>query len=469
MDNKKNSDHENSLALQLIEAQALLQKHAEARQGKGICVILAGTSFSGISFAAQKLRQTINPKGLMIHANPVQPSQVNALFWQPYVAAIPQQGQISILLSHWYQDILVAAINDSQFTTSKIKQHLANIDAFEQDLKQNDVEVIKFWFDLPYDKLKQLDTEANTGWREIQQQYGLNWLKKPEYDQLQQIRQLFTQDWIIIDEGKEKKRSKSFLTQMLHHLHQINQAQHNPSASHWESQPIAPQLHVHHTDFTYNEDEYDVLFERLNRHVVDLIRKDARKIILVFEGMDASGKGGIIERIVQYSDPIEYEIQSIAAPDATALAHPYLWRFWSKVNHKKLTIFDRSWYGRVLVERVEGFASPVAWQRAYAEINRFENNLVDANHIVIKFWLSISQHEQRKRFEARAFTPEKQFKITEEDWRNRAKWADYLVAASDMLAYTNTLTAPWHVIATDHKKEARIQVLKQIIQQIESS
>ena len=208
---------------------------------------------------------------------------------------------------------------------------------------------------------------------------------------------------------------------------------------------------------------------KLTKKVADALRYDERKVIVAFEGMDAAGKGGAIKRIVKKLDPREYEIHSIAAPERYELRRPYLWRFWNKLNDGgKITIFDRTWYGRVLVERIEGFASVVEWQRAYNEINRFEENLVDSQTVIVKIWLAISKDEQEVRFKDREQTPHKRFKITEEDWRNRDKWDDYLKAAADMFERTNTDYAPWYVIATDDKNTARIEVLKAILKQLKA-
>ena len=217
------------------------------------------------------------------------------------------------------------------------------------------------------------------------------------------------------------------------------------------------------------KDDYKEELNKLTKKVADALRYDERKVIAAFDGMDAAGTGGAIERIVKKLDPREYEIHSIAAPERYELRRPYLWRFWNKLNDGgKITIFDRTWYGRVLVERIEGFASVVEWQRAYNEINRFEENLVDSQTVIVKIWLAISKDEQEVRFKDREQTPHKRFKITEEDWRNRDKWDDYLKAAADMFERTNTDYAPWYVIATDDKNTARIEVLKAILKQLKA-
>ena len=202
--------------------------------------------------------------------------------------------------------------------------------------------------------------------------------------------------------------------------------------------------------------------------------RGGRHVVFAFEGMDAAGKGGAIKRLVAPLDPREYQIYNIGAPMQYELQHPYLWRFWTRLPNEqierisRIAIFDRTWYGRVLVERIEGFAANNEWQRAYAEINRFEADLAAAGIIVLKYWLAIDKEEQLQRFEERNQTPHKQFKLTDEDWRNRDKWEDYVQAAADMLARTDTVAAPWCVVATNNKREARLQVLNHAITQLES-
>ncbi len=206
--------------------------------------------------------------------------------------------------------------------------------------------------------------------------------------------------------------------------------------------------------------------ETLNHHV-----------IFAFEGMDAAGKGGAIKRLVAPLDPREYQVYNIAAPTENELQHPYLWRFWTRLPQfepclkqerlSRVAIFDRTWYGRVLVERIEGFASEAAWQRAYDEINRMEEDLADNGTVILKYWLAIDKKEQLERFEDRKETPHKHFKLTDDDWRNRDKWQDYVQAAADMLARTNTKHAPWHVVATNDKRTARLAVLDHAIKQLE--
>ena len=190
----------------------------------------------------------------------------------------------------------------------------------------------------------------------------------------------------------------------------------------------------------------------------------------VFEGADAAGKGGAIRRVSGALDARWYTIIPVAAPTDEERVHPYLWRFWRNLPaHGGITIFDRSWYGRVLVERVEGFCSVADWTRAYDEINQFEEQLVRAGVIVVKFWLQISKDEQLKRFRAREHTAFKRFKITREDWRNRRKWGDYERAVCDMVDRTSTELAPWTLVEANDKRYARVKILKTIVNRIEDA
>ena len=191
-----------------------------------------------------------------------------------------------------------------------------------------------------------------------------------------------------------------------------------------------------------------------------------RPMILVYEGWDAGGKGGNIKRVTEKLDPRGYEVYPIAAPQGEDKTHQYLWRFWRRLRppeEKQILIFDRSWYGRVMVERLEGFCTEEEWKRAYREINEFERQLVDFGTILIKYWIHISKDEQLARFEGRKDTPYKAWKLTDEDWRNRDKWDEYEQAVNDMLLKTSTLTAPWTIVEGNCKWWARIKTLKTLV------
>jgi polyphosphate kinase 2 (PPK2 family) len=218
------------------------------------------------------------------------------------------------------------------------------------------------------------------------------------------------------------------------------------------------------------KDEY---VEQLIRHQVALgqlgyqVYVQKRPVIMVFEGWDAAGKGGNIKRITEKLDPRGYVVHSIAAPAGEDKTHHYLWRFWRRLPETgEIAIFDRSWYGRILVERVEGFATEVEWQRAYREINQFERQLVDFGTIIFKFWVQISAEEQLQRFESRANTPYNSWKLTAEDWRNRNKWDQYEAAVDEMLLKTSTVSAPWTIVEGNNKWWARIKTLSTVVDKL---
>lgn len=216
--------------------------------------------------------------------------------------------------------------------------------------------------------------------------------------------------------------------------------------------------------------EYDKHLDRLQNELHLLgyqVYAQKRPVVIVFEGWDAAGKGGAIKRITERLDPRGYVVWPIAAPQGDDKTRHYLYRFWRRLPEAgQIAIFDRSWYGRVLVERVEGFCPEAAWKRAYGEINQFERQITDFGGVVFKFWMQISKEEQLRRFKEREHTNYKAWKLTDEDWRNRGKWEDYEAATEDMLLKTSTNRAPWTVVEANDKLYARIKVLKTVVEKL---
>ena len=223
-------------------------------------------------------------------------------------------------------------------------------------------------------------------------------------------------------------------------------------------------------DLRLAKPEYTAQLDRLQNELHLLgyqVYVQKRPVIMVFEGWDAAGKGGAIKRLTAQLDPRGYVVWPIAAPQGDDKARHYLYRFWRRIPERgQIAIFDRSWYGRVLVERIEGFCAEAEWQRAYAEINQIERQLVDFGAIIFKFWMHISQDEQLKRFQERERMHYKSWKLTEEDWRNRGKWEDYERAAEDMLRKTSTHAAPWTVVEANDERYARIKVLRTVVDKL---
>jgi polyphosphate kinase 2 (PPK2 family) len=281
----------------------------------------------------------------------------------------------------------------------------------------------------------------------------------------------------VIDGSDPAYRSLTAGRYLLKNL-QRGAAETPPPPPHAAPQPPAPldgRSLLDSFDYTRSMEPkaYKDRLERLQGRLNGLLRSTAmqkRCIVLVFEGMDAAGKGSTIRRITQAMDARHYRVVPVAAPNDSERSQPYLWRFWRYLPHWQHTvIFDRSWYGRVLVERVEQFACEADWTRGYDEINAFEEQMTEAGAIVVKFWLAITPEEQLKRFEARQTTPHKAHKITDEDWRNREKWPQYARAVDDMIDRTSTDIAPWHIVASNDKNWSRIEVLQLLCERLEKS
>lgn len=325
-------------------------------------------------------------------------------------------------------------------------------------------------------RLEDLLQEKNTKWRVGQDDL---WQNK-NYDKCLQVYDRYLEDtnqstapWYLID-SKSKKWAELQMLEIL--IKGIDTALMNSS----HAVPILqnpfrlknmPKLAEISLDKTLTETEYREQLKACQNRLRELHNELYRKkipVIIAYEGWDAAGKGGNIKRIAAALDPRGYEVHPIASPEPHEKARHYLWRFWNRLpKDGHIAIFDRTWYGRVMVERLEGFCSENDWQRAYNEINEFEKELSDWGAVVIKFWVQIDKDTQLERFTLRQNTPEKQWKITDEDWRNREKWDLYEDAVNEMLQKTSTSFAPWFVLESNDKKYARIKALKTVISEIE--
>lgn len=461
-----------SLNLALLKAQLELRANSQTtnqpQPGKSLLILVGGIELAGKGEAVMQLREWMDPRYLKVKASLSKPLASNQPFWQNDVDAIPACGQIAVLFGNWYGDLLYSGLHESRFNTRQFQQTVRQMREFEQDLAANGVIVIKCWFDISWNCLQQRLNTLDSSTQQWQQLHGLNWRDQQQYRKIQRLRKQFTDDWFIINGENSQQRDLEFGHLVLDAL---NTALPVPqTANHWQQASI-PAMLLKPAQHKLEKQQYNVELAQLQQQAAQLLRQYMlhSSVLIVFEGMDAAGKGGAIKRVVAPLDPREYEIHSIAAPDSFEKRHPYLWRFWTRLPRPGgMTIFDRSWYGRVLVERVENFASDAEWQRAYDEINHFEQQLSDSGILVIKFWLGISEKEQLKRFQAREVNPHKQYKITAEDWRNRKKWPQYLEAAADMFSRTHTGQAPWHIIASNDKKTARIAVLRHLVSQLEA-
>ncbi|HSW82358.1 MAG TPA: polyphosphate:AMP phosphotransferase [Usitatibacter sp.] len=400
-------------------------------------------------------------------------------FWQ----ALPPKGHIGILFGSWYTDPILERVQGKDHR-ARFERRLERIRHFERMLVSEGTLLIKLWFHLSKKaqkkRLKELASHKETAWRVTKE----DWKHFESYDKFVDVsedalRATSTGEaaWDIIEGSDHEYRSLT-AARLLEDALSARLKGERPVLSP-PAPPPAPPIDGRTllASFDYKRklerDAYEKKLDKLQAKLAMLTRSRKmreRSLVLVFEGMDAAGKGSTIRRITPAMDARFYRLIPIAAPTEEERAQPYLWRFWRHVpGHGRAVIFDRSWYGRVLVDRVEGFASEFDWMRAYGEINEFEAQLAESGAIVAKFWLSITSAEQLRRFKTRKDTPYKRFKITAEDWRNRKRWPDYARAVNDMVERTSTEPAPWDIIASDDKAFARIETLERLCERIEAA
>ncbi|NNM51456.1 MAG: polyphosphate:AMP phosphotransferase [Pseudomonadales bacterium] len=402
-------------------------------------------------------------------------------FWR-YWQNMPARGRIGIFFGSWYSDIIEERAR-CHLDAGDYDHRIQQIINFENMLARESTLILKYWFHLskPEQKkrLEALSSSPQTAWRVSES----DWHKLKHYDAYRSaaehcLRLTSTGEnpWIIIEGNDENYRNltvgrhlqDTLKKTLASHKHQRRIVA-PPLLTPVDQRSLLDNLSLDHalskSDY---QDQLGKLQGRLNKLLRDPRFLQHHALITVFEGNDAGGKGGSIRRITQALDARFYRIVPIAAPTPEESLHPYLWRFWRHLPQRgHLTIFDRSWYGRVLVERVEKFCTTADWMRAYDEINQFEHQLAASNIIVVKFWLAISKDEQLNRFKEREQTGFKRFKITAEDWRNREKWDDYTQAVNDMVDRTSTQTAPWTLVEANNKYHARIKILNILCDRVE--
>ena len=399
-------------------------------------------------------------------------------FWR----ALPPKGTLGIIFGSWYTAPIVNRVM-GQTADQDLQQSLDEIVRFERMLCDEGVLLLKFWFHLGKQqqkkRLRELEKNPLTRWRVTK----LDWQRFKIYDEFREIsarslRETSTANapWTVVEGLDARYRSLTVGRILLEAIQQrLKLATRRSVMAQAPPLPAMDNLGlVRNLDLTQKlaKPKYKNQLEKWQGRL-NLLSREKRffkrhSLILVFEGSDAAGKGGVIRRITGAIDARHYEITPVAAPTEEERAQPYLWRFWRHVPRRgRIAIFDRSWYGRVLVERVEGLCPIDDWMRAYSEINDFEEQLVRNGGIVLKFWLQISRAEQLRRFKQREKIAFKTFKITKEDWRNREKWNAYEQAVCDMIDGTSTEIAPWNVIEAEDKYFARLKVLKMIAERMD--
>ena len=467
----------------------LLEAQRKLRETKSpVIVIVSGVEGSGKSQVVNRLHEWLDARGMTTTAfwRESDEERERPEFWR-YWRALPRRGTIGIFFGSWYTQPIVDRVFRKK-SRAELDAALQRIVRFEQMLAADGALIVKLWLHLP----RKVELER---FEEKSQRKRKNWSFGPDsgkyakhYDRFAEVSERAIRGtdtaeapWHVIEATDARYRDLTIARLLLESLEDLVAA---PQEKPARNSVVVAQADeealvagsgatvLDRVDLTKTIDpkKYEKTLDKLQEEAGELVWKawDARRsVVAVFEGWDAAGKGGAIRRLISPIDARLYRVISIAAPTEEERAQHYLWRFWRQLPRSgSMTIYDRSWYGRVLVERVEGFARVDEWSRAYREINDFEEELVESGIILLKFWLHIDRDEQARRFKERQETPWKQHKITDEDWRNREKWDAYRVAVHDMVSRTSSAAAPWTLIPANDKHFARVEVVRTVVKRL---
>lgn len=459
-----------------------------------VMIAFEGYGAAGKGVQIGELIHALDPRGFQVFAvkKETEEEKMHPFMWR-FWTKMPEKGRIAIYDSSWYRKVLIERF-DKKLSSEKVGEAYESIRSYERQLTDDGMALIKIF--LAIDKKEQkkrfdkLAKSEETAWRVSKDDRKRN----KKFDKYQMMNEEMLQKtdtdyapWHIVEATDRRFAAVKIYTIVINAL--VERIQEVKEAKERDKSFVTVYTHddlekmVDDTDLqmstlakvnlthAYTKEAYkkklSVLQDKMQLLHNEIYRRRI-PVVLGFEGWDAGGKGGAIKRLTEKMDPRGYVVNPTASPNDIERAHHYLWRFWRAMpKDGHVAIFDRTWYGRVMVERIEGFCTKKEWQRAYKEINEMERDLVDNGAIVIKFWMQIDKDEQERRFDARQQDPEKQWKITEEDWRNREKWDLYEEAVNEMLIRTSTPNAPWVVVEGNCKYYARIKVLETVVKAIE--
>ena len=464
-----------------------------------IMIVFEGFGAAGKGLQIGRLIQSMDPRGFHVFPikNETEEERMHPFLWR-FWTKTPEKGRIAIYDGSWYRRVLIDRF-EKRTKEKELPEAFHSINSFEKQLTDDGTVIIKLFLDISRKEQKKrfekLQKNKETAWRVTQGDLERN-AKYNEYAAMMED-MLFKTDtdyapWTIIEATDRRFATVKIYTTVIKAMADQIEKQERQKKKVTADQETEDHMNVSEVAreadkelrelqvsilskadllLKYSREEYEEILDKLQKKIEKLHGELYRRripVVLGFEGWDAGGKGGAIKRLTAKMDARGYAVNPTASPNDIEKAHHYLWRFWRampKAGH--VAIFDRTWYGRVMVERIEGFCTKEEWQRAYKEINDMEKDLYDAGAVVIKFWMHIDKDEQERRFRERQENPEKQWKITDEDWRNREKWDQYEDAVNEMLLRTSTDYAPWVVVEGNDKNYARVKVLKTVVDAIE--
>ena len=462
--------------------ERLLAQEQQIREKKlPIIVLTEGWAAAGKGSLINDLISEIDPRFYNVFSPVVLPEKDERYpFLYQYANAIPENGKIMFYDSGWMEGAVRKYLR-RDITRKEYKERIRSVNEFERQLRDGGYLILKLFLHIDRDeqrkRINALRENYETEWRVTDEDL---WQHKEYKNFFETYDDFMTQtgktvQWHVLDGSRKNVAVRDALKLLVEMIDEGMENDRYVGKPFQEKFPLVKMEKLSEVDLspTLDDEEYKKELKKLQKRLGELHNTVYRKkipVILCYEGWDAAGKGGNIRRIARPLDPRGFDVMPIASPEPHEINRQYLWRFWTRLPRSgHICIFDRTWYGRVMVERLEGLCTEDDWKRAYNEINEFERQLTDWGAVVIKFWIHIDQDTQLARFNDRQNTPEKQWKLTEEDWRNREKWPLYEEAVDEMLQKTSTENAPWYIIESNDKKYARIKTLKIVIDALEKA
>jgi len=465
----------------------LLQLQFELRDRDfPVIIVLGGNDRESCYEVLNLLHEWMDPR--FVEANawgaPTEEERERPLFWR-YWRTLPRRGRIGVFVRAWTtQEIVLRLLG--KLDEAGFEHGLVHVRSFEKALIDDGALIVKFWFHLPEKKLMRRLDAAEKDQDQVLMVHKQDRRIYRDYERTLAVMEHALRKtsraeapWKIVESADERYRNLTVVRSLQKALARRLERDESPEEGSPAGEPRAvagdPLTILDKVDLTLEIEkaEYGKALKRWQSRLNRLTRQALERgvsTVLLFEGWDAAGKGGIVRRLTAAMDASLYRVIPVAAPTDEERAHHYLWRFWRQLPRAgHVAIFDRSWYGRVLVERVEGFAREAEWRRAYAELNDFEEQLCEHGIVLLKFWLHIDRDEQLRRFQKREQTPFKKFKITEEDYRNRERWPAYELAANEMIERTSTEIARWTLVPANDKRWARIAVLRTVCRAVDAA